>query len=95
LILGRAKGATTHSSLDFNNGYDRIEDFGQSKSGFGSQWGADTIDVSALGATSTGDLRISTFNAATHQSTITFGAGNEVVVVSQAALSSNGFIFLL
>jgi hypothetical protein len=95
LMLDRAKGGNDTFVFDFNNGYDRIEDFGQGKSAFGSQWGADRIEVSALGARSIADLNISTFNAASHQSTITFGAGNEVVVVSQAALSSDDFIFLV
>jgi hypothetical protein len=35
------------------------------------------------------------FNAASNQGTITFSEGNEVVVVSQAALSSSDFIFLV
>ena len=50
-------------------------------------------DVSALGITDFSQLNVSAFDPTTHESTITFSAGNEVVVHSQIALTERDFLF--
>jgi hypothetical protein len=87
-ILSKAQGGNDTFAFSFSNGHDRIEDFGQ-----GSVWGVDHIDVTALGIHEFGELKISAFNAVTHESTITFSDGNDVIVHSQAALTSHDFLF--
>jgi hypothetical protein len=54
--------------------------------------GRDHIDVRALGITDISQLTISTFDPATHESTIIFSTNNDVVVHSQAALTAHDFI---
>jgi hypothetical protein len=76
----------------FNNGQDKIGDFGQGASGAGSNWGTDHIDVSALGIHDFSQLNISAFDPTTHDSMILFGTG-DVVVHSQHALMADDFLF--
>jgi Ca2+-binding RTX toxin-like protein len=72
------------------NGHDVIEDFGQ---GLNRNAGTDHIDVSALGITDFAGLTISSYDANSHTSTITFSVGNDVVVHSDAALTAHDFLF--
>lgn len=88
-MLGFAKGGNDTFVFKFDNGYDKIEDFGQGLSNLGT----DHIDVSALRIENFGDLSISPFYPVTHESTITFGSGNDVVVHSEQALRPQDFIF--
>ena len=94
VMLGKAHGGNDTFVFNFNNGHDRIEDFGQGKQCVaGSNWGTDHIDVSALGIDDFGQLSISAFDPTTHESTITFSSGNDVVVHSQVALTQHDFLF--
>jgi hypothetical protein len=93
VILGNAKGGNDTFRFEFNNGDDKIEDFGQGVQDVpGSNWGIDHIDVTALDIHDFGQLNISAFDPITHDSTITFSPGNDVVVHSQAALTAHDFI---
>jgi hypothetical protein len=93
-ILGKAQGGNDTFVFNFANGHDKIEDFGQGMALIaGSNWGTDHIDVAALGIHDFSQLAISAFDPTTHDSTITFSLGNEVVVHSQVALSSHDFLF--
>jgi Ca2+-binding RTX toxin-like protein len=89
-ISGNAKGGNDTYVFNFSNGHDKIEDFGQVGS---SILGNDHIDVSALGIEHFSQLQISAFDPTTHDSTITFSSGNDVVVHSQIALTSHDFLF--
>jgi hypothetical protein len=91
LLLDKAKGGNDVFVFAANSGHDKIEDFGQT---VGSQLGQDHIDVSGLGISSFSDLAISNFDPNTHESTITFSTGNDVVVHSTHALTAQDFIFL-
>ncbi|MGY3459213.1 hypothetical protein ACVWW5_004663 [Bradyrhizobium sp. LM3.4] len=92
-ILGKARGGNDTFRFNFNSGHDRIEDFGQGAQGVaGSNSGTDHIDVSALGITNLSQLSISAFDPTTHESTITFSPGNDVIVHSQVALTSHDFL---
>ncbi|MCI4679860.1 calcium-binding protein [Rhodoblastus acidophilus] len=91
VMLGNARGGDDTFTFYANNGHDKIEDFGQGLKG--SNWGTDHIDVSALGVCNFCQLDISAFNPSTHESTITFGSGNDVVVHSLIALRPQDFIF--
>ena len=94
VMLDIAHGGNETFVFNLNNGHDRIEDFGQGVSGVtGSNWGTDHIDVSALGIHDFSELSISAFDPVTHESTITFSAGNDVVVHSQVALTQGDFHF--
>jgi hypothetical protein len=95
VLLGNAKGGNDTFVFNFNNGHDKIEDFGQAGDpGLpASSLGTDHIDVTALGITGLGQLNISTFDLATHESTITFSPGNDVVVHSEIALTARDFLF--
>lgn len=87
-MLGFAKGGNDTFVFNFDSGHDRIEDFGQALSNLGS----DHIDISGLGTAAFSDLSISQFDPATHESTITFSPGNDVVVHSEEALRPEDFI---
>jgi Ca2+-binding RTX toxin-like protein len=89
MMLGFAQGGNDTFVFDFDNGHDKVEDFGQ---GLSNQ-GADHIDVSALGIENFSDLSFSPFDSVTHESTVTFSPGNDVVVHSQQALRPQDFIF--
>jgi hypothetical protein len=94
VIVGNAHGGNDAFMFNFNSGHDTIEDFGQgNKSATGSYWGTDHIDVSALGIENFNQLGISAFDPITHESTITFSSGNDVVVHSQVALTAHDFFF--
>jgi hypothetical protein len=93
VILGLAKGGNDTFVFNFDNGHDKIEDFGQGLAGAGSNWGTDHVDVSALGISDFSQLNISSFDSTTHESTITFSPGNDVVVHSQEALRPQDFLF--
>jgi hypothetical protein len=94
VMLGNAQGGNDTFVFNFNNGHDEIEDFGQGKQCVvGSDWGTDHIDVTALGIHNFSQLGISAFDPTTHESTITFSSGNDVVVHSQVALTSHDFFF--
>src|SRR6516165_1712761 len=56
LMLGHARGGNDTFVFNFNNGQDRIEDFGQGICGTGSNQGTDHIDVTALGIASFSQL---------------------------------------
>ena len=92
VISGNAQGGNDTFVFKPSNGHDTIEDFGQGQ--LGSQWGTDHIDVRALGIQTFSELNISEFDPATHESTITFSPGNDLVVHSQIALSENDFLFM-
>src|SRR5262249_13746549 len=66
VMAGNAQGGNDTFVFNFNNGHDKIEDFGQN----------DLIDVRALGIQDFSQLNLSSFDAATHETTITFSAGN-------------------
>lgn len=89
MMLGFAKGGNDTFVFNFDNGHDKIEDFGQGLSNLGT----DHIDVSALRIENFGDLSISSFDPATHESTIMLSPGNDVVVHSEQALRPQDFIF--
>jgi hypothetical protein len=89
-VVGFARGGDDLFVFNANNGNDRIGDFGQADGGI---WGRDFIDVSGLGILDFGGLDISAFDATTHESTITFSPGNDVLVHSQFALTQDDFIF--
>jgi Ca2+-binding RTX toxin-like protein len=91
-VLGNAQGGNDVFAFGPNNGHDMIEDFGQGASG-GQNLGVDHIDVSALGVHDFNGLTVSSFSPATHESTISFGADNDLIVRSQVALTSHNFIF--
>jgi Ca2+-binding RTX toxin-like protein len=93
VMLGNAKGGNDTFVFNFDNGNDKIEDFGQGVCGAGPNLGTDHIDVSALGIENFSQLSISAFDLTTHESTITFSTGNEVVVHSQVALTEHDFLF--
>ena len=94
VMLGNARGGNDMFVFNSNNGHDKIEDFGQGVGCVpGSNWGTDHIDVTALGIHDFSQLHISAFDTTTHESTITFSPGNDVVVHSQVALTANNFIF--
>lgn len=93
VMLGSARGGNDKFVFNFTNGHDKIEDFGQGLAGASSHLGTDHIDVSALGITEFSRLNISAFDLTTHESTITFSHGNDVVVHSQDALKPQDFIF--
>jgi Ca2+-binding RTX toxin-like protein len=94
-LLRFARGGNDTFVFNFNNGHDMIEDFGQGVHGMtGSNWGTDHIDVSAMGITDFHELNISAFDPATHESTITFAPGEDVVVRSQVALSAHDFLLV-
>jgi hypothetical protein len=88
-VLGDAKGGNDTFVFKADSGQDVIGDFGQGLSNSGN----DHIDVSALGIEDFSQLDISAFDSTTHESTITFSPGNEVVVHSQVVLTSQDFIF--
>lgn len=67
MMLGFAQGGNDTFVFDFDNGHDKVEDFGQ---GLSNQ-GADHIDVSALGIENFSDLSFSPFDPVTHESTVT------------------------
>jgi hypothetical protein len=90
LMLGNARGGNDVFVFAAWNGHDKIEDFGQ---GGGSALGSDHIDVAGLGITNMSQLNISTFDTTTNESTITFSAGNEVVVHCAHVLTAHDFIF--
>jgi Ca2+-binding RTX toxin-like protein len=90
-ILGNARGGNDAFVFNFSNGHDKIEEFGQGIQG--SNWGTDHIDVTALGIHDFSQLSISAFDPTTHESTITFSSGNDVVVQSQIALTQHDFLF--
>jgi hypothetical protein len=92
-MFGNAKGGSDTFVFKVDNGHDKIEDFGQAVGGPRSNWGTDHIDVVAVGITNFSELKISAFDPTTHESTITFSAGNEVVVHSEEALRPEDFIF--
>jgi hypothetical protein len=93
-MSGHARGGNDTFVFNFNNGHDKIEDFGQGNGCVGSSiLGSDHIDVRALGIDNFSELHISAFDPTTHDSTITFSSGNDVVVHSQAALTSHDFLF--
>ena len=92
--LGNALYGNDTFVFNLDNGHDGILDFGQGANDIaGSNWGTDRIDVTALGIHDFGELTISAFDPTTHESTITFSPGNDVVVHSQVALTSDDFIF--
>jgi len=91
-MLGNAQGGNDVFAFGPNNGHDKIEDFGQGASG-GQNLGVDHIDVSAMGIHDFNGLTVSSFNPATHESTISFGADNDLIVRSQVALTPHNFIF--
>jgi len=94
VMLGKAQGGNDTFAFNLNNGHDKIEDFGQgNKCVAGSNLGTDHIDVTALGIHDFSQLAISAFDPTTHESTITFSAGNDVVVHSQVALAQHDFLF--
>jgi hypothetical protein len=94
VMSGMAQGGNDTFVFKFNNGHDKIEDFGQGNQCVAaSNWGTDHIDVSALGIENFGQLKVSAFDPTTHDSTITFSPGNDVVVHSQMALTSHDFFF--
>ena len=85
-VSGNAKGGNDTFAFNFGNGHDRIEDFGQANECVGSSiLGTDRIDVRALGINNFSQLQISAFDPTTHDSTITFSSGNDVVVHSSGA----------
>jgi hypothetical protein len=88
-MLGNTKGGNDTFKFNFNNGHDKIEDFGQGESNLGT----DHINVSVLGIENFSELTISAFDPTTHESTITFSPGNDVVVHSEEALRPQDFIF--
>jgi Ca2+-binding RTX toxin-like protein len=92
LIIGKAQGGNDSFVFAAGNGHDKIEDFGQT---VGSQNGKDHIDVSGLGIGDFTQLTVSAFDEATHESTITFSPGNDVIVHSQHALTAQDFIFVV
>ncbi|MGY4344954.1 Ca2+-binding RTX toxin-like protein [Bradyrhizobium sp. GM7.3] len=89
VMLGLAKGGNDTFVFNVNNGHDNVEDLGQGLSSLGT----DHIDVSALGIENFSELTISAFDPTTHESTITFSAGNDVAVHSDEALRPHDFIF--
>jgi Ca2+-binding RTX toxin-like protein len=91
VVSGNAQGGNDTFVFKPGNGHDTIGDFGQGQAG--SQWGIDHIDVTALGIHAFSELNISAFDPATHESTITFNPGNDLVVHSQIALNQNDFLF--
>jgi hypothetical protein len=92
-ISGNAKGGNDTFVFNFGNGHDKIEDFGQANECVGSSiLGTDHIDVRALGIEHFSQLHISAFDPTTHDSTITFSSGNDVVVHSQVALTQHDFL---
>lgn len=91
-LLGNARGGDDVFAFGANNGHDKIGDFGQGVSG-SPNFGTDKIDVSALGIQNFSELTISAFDPATHQSTISFGPDNDLIVRSQVALTPNYFVF--
>jgi Ca2+-binding RTX toxin-like protein len=93
VMLSYAKGGNDTFVFKADSGFDVIEDFGQGIRGAGPSLGIDHIDVSALGITDFSQLNVSAFDPTTHESTITFSAGNEVVVHSQIALTERDFLF--
>ena len=94
VMLGKAHGGNDAFVFNFNNGHDKIEDFGQgNQCKAGSNWGTDHIDVTALGIHHFNQLSISAFDPTTHESTISFSLGNDVVVHSQMALTQYDFLF--
>ena len=93
VMFGNARGANDTFVFNFNNGNDKIEDFGQGVRGTGPNLGIDHIDVSALGIENFSQLNISAFDPTTYESTITFSTGNEVVVHSQMVLTERDFLF--
>jgi len=92
-ITDFAQGGNDTFVFNFDNGHDTIEDLGQGVSGAGPSLGVDHVDVSALGITDFSHLNITAFDPTTHESTITFSQGNDVVVHSQEALRPQDFIF--
>ena len=60
---------------------------------FNVQFSSDKIDVSSLGIQGFDQLVVSAFDPSTHESTITFSQGNDVVVHSQVALTPDDFLF--
>jgi hypothetical protein len=94
VMLGNARGGNDRFVFNFNSGHDVIEDFGQGVASIaGSNWGTDHIDLSALGIHDLSQFSISVFDPTTHESTITFSSGNDVVVHSQVALTQHDFLF--
>jgi hypothetical protein len=94
VMTGNAKGGNDVFVFNFNNGHDKIEDFGQAgECGGSSILGSDHIDVRDLGIDNFSQLHISAFDPTTHDSTITFSPGNDVVVHSHIALTSHDFLF--
>jgi Ca2+-binding RTX toxin-like protein len=91
-MIGSARGGDDVFAFGPNNGHDKIEDFGQGAVA-GPDWGSDRIDVSALGIQNFSELTVSAFDPSTHQSTISFGADNDLIVRSQVALTPNYFMF--
>jgi hypothetical protein len=92
-VTGGSSGGNDTFVFNFNNGHDRIEDFGQGVCEAGPNLGTDHIDVSALGIEYFNQLDISAFDPTTYESTITFSPDNDVVVHSQVALTSHDFFF--
>jgi hypothetical protein len=88
---GHARGGSDTFVFNALNGHDVIEDFGQGLSKQAT--GTDHIDVSALGITDFALLTISSYDANSNTSTITFSVGNDVVVHSETALTAHDFIF--
>jgi hypothetical protein len=93
VMLDHAKGGNDTFVFNFGNGQDKIHDFGQGVCRAGPNWGTDHIDVSALGITDFSQLNISAFDPTTHESTISFSSGNDVVVHSLEALEAQDFLF--
>ncbi|MCK1568455.1 hypothetical protein IVB08_31710 [Bradyrhizobium sp. 173] len=87
VMLGLAKGGNDTFVFNVNNGHDKVADLGQGISNLGT----DYIDVAALGIENFSELMISAFDTRAHESTITFSAGNDVLV--QEALRPQDFIF--
>jgi hypothetical protein len=93
VMFGNAQGGNDTFVFNFNNGHDKIEDFGQgAQCVAGPNLGTDHIDVTGLGIDNFSQLSISAFDPTTHDSTITFSPGNDVVVHSQVALTSHDFL---
>ncbi len=92
VMVDHAKGGNDTFVFKFNNGQDKIGDFGQGACSAGSNWGTDHIDVSALGIQDFSQLTISAFDPTTHDSRISFDTG-DVVVHSQHLLTEHDFLF--
>ena len=92
LMLGNAHGGNDTFVFKVSNGHDKIEDFGQN---VGSQTGRDHIDVSGLGIANMSEMVMSAYDVHSHETTITFSPGNDVVVHSAHALTAQDFIFLV